>query len=87
MDVELIEIREFLASHPPFDQLADETLDRLPKELTIRYLRRGTPFPPQDAERPFLYLVRKGAIELRNRSDELVAKWNEDNPEDPVLIN
>jgi CBS domain-containing protein len=77
MDVELIEIREFLASHPPFDQLTDEALDRLPKELTIRYLRRGTPFPPQDAECACLYIVRKGAIELRNTSDELVAKFGE----------
>ncbi len=77
MDVELIEIREFLASHPPFDQLTDEALDRLPKELTIRYLRRGTPFPPQDAEHAALYIVRKGAVELRNASDELAAKFAE----------
>ncbi len=77
MEVELIEIREFLASHPPFDQLSDEALDHLPRELTIRYLRRGTPFPPQDAGQNCLYIVRKGAIELRNPNDELVAKYAE----------
>ena len=77
MEVELIEIREFLANHPPFDQLSDDVLDRLPKELTIRYLRRGTPFPPQDADGAALYIVRKGAVELRNDSDELIAKFAE----------
>lgn len=77
MEVELIEIRDFLASHPPFDQLSDEVLDQLPKELTVRYLRRGTPFPPPDAGQPGLYIVRKGAVELRNASDELVTKYGE----------
>lgn len=77
MDVELIEIREFLAGRPPFDQLCDELLDKLPRELTVRYLRRGTPFPPQDAEQACLYVLRKGAVELRNDRDELVAKYGE----------
>lgn len=77
MDVELIEIREFLAGYPPFAQLTDECLDRLPRELTVRYLRRGTPFPPTDATAPCLYIVRTGAVELRNRKDELVAKFGE----------
>lgn len=74
MDIELIEIRDFLADHPPFDQLDDAVLDHLPKDLTIRYLRRGSPFPPRDADRPCLYIVRKGAVELRNDQDELVSK-------------
>lgn len=48
MDVELIEIREFLASNAPFDQLPEATLEALPKRLSVRYLRRGTAFPPGD---------------------------------------
>ncbi|MGQ9831056.1 MAG: hypothetical protein ACUVQI_05485 [Thermochromatium sp.] len=47
MDVELIEIQEFLASHPPFDQLPEETLACLPRRLSVRYFRCGTPFPPE----------------------------------------
>jgi len=77
MDVELIEIRDFLASHHPFDLLATATLDHLPKDLAVRYLRRGTPFPPEDADQPYLYVIRAGAIELRNDRDELVAKFGE----------
>jgi CBS domain-containing protein len=77
MDVELLEIQEFLASHAPFDQLPPETLERLPKRLSVRYFRRGTPFPPGDADQPYLYLIRRGAVELRDPQGELVSKLAE----------
>ena len=77
MDVELIEIQEFLASHPPFDQLPPETLERLPKRLSVRYFRRGSPFPPQDADQSYLYVIRRGAVELRDQQGELVGKLAE----------
>lgn len=77
MDIELIEIQEFLASHPPFDQLPAETLERLPKRLSVRYFRRGTPFPPVDAEQPYLYVIRRGAVELRDPQGELLGKLAE----------
>ncbi|MFY9976434.1 MAG: putative nucleotidyltransferase substrate binding domain-containing protein [Chromatiaceae bacterium] len=77
MDVELIEIQEFLASHPPFDKLPADTLERLPKRLTVRYFRRGTSFPPADADQPYLYIIRRGAIELRDTQGELFGKLAE----------
>jgi CBS domain-containing protein len=77
MNVELSEIRDFLATVPPFDQLPEEDLARLPKEIAVRYLRRGTSLPPQDVDIPYLMVVRTGAIELRNDEDELVSKFAE----------
>lgn len=77
MNVELSEIRDFLAAVPPFDQLSEEDLDRLPKEVAIRYLRRGTSLPPSDLDSPYFMVVRTGAIELRNENDELVSKFAE----------
>jgi len=77
MDVELIEIQEFLASHPPFDQLPEETLARLPRRLSVRYFRRGTPFPPEVPDPPCIYILRRGAVELRNMRGELVGKLAE----------
>ncbi len=77
MQVELMEVRDFLAGHPPFDQLPADVLERLPRSLTIRYLRRGKAFPPDDADGAYLYLVRQGALELRSDRDELVAKYGE----------
>ena len=77
MEIELVEIRDFLASHPPFDHLPDEALDRLPRSLSVRYFRRGTPFPPGDADGPYLYLIRRGAVELRNVAGQLVSRLGE----------
>lgn len=77
MEIELIEIREFLAALHPFDALPDEALDRLPKMLSVRYLRRGTPVPPTDADARYLYIVRQGAVETRDRRGDLIAKLGE----------
>jgi CBS domain-containing protein len=77
MDIELIEIQEFLTNHPPFDQLPAEALARLPKRLSVRYFRRGTPFPPDDADQAYLYILRKGAVELRDPLGELIGKLAE----------
>lgn len=77
MDIELIEIRDFLARHHPFDLLPDAVLGQLPKQLSVRYFRRGIPFPPADADQPYLYIVRRGAIVLRNKRGELIGKLAE----------
>jgi CBS domain-containing protein len=79
MDVELIEIRDFLATHPPFDLLPPQTLDRLPRRLTVQYFRRGSAFPPEVAEgvEPSLYILRRGAVELRDAAGDLLGKLAE----------
>lgn len=77
MDVELIEIRDFLASHYPFNLLPADEIERLPRRLSIRYVRRGMPYPPPDADRPYLYILRRGAVELRDERGELVSKLAE----------
>ncbi|WP_296899248.1 CBS domain-containing protein, partial [Thiohalocapsa sp.] len=77
MDVELIEIRDFLASHAPFDRLPDATLDSLPKRLSVRYVRRGSAFPPEDDPEPCLYILRRGAAEMRDEDGNLAGKLAE----------
>ncbi len=76
MHVELREIRDFLAGHPPFHLLPEAVLDQLPQWIEIRYLRRGDPFPP-DGEQPRLFVVRKGAVALHDRSGRLREKLGE----------
>lgn len=77
MEIELQEIRDFIAQHPPFDVLDDETLDGLPKNLTIRYFRQGATFPDSTIDNKNLYIVRSGAIEIRNQDAQLVDKLAE----------
>jgi CBS domain-containing protein len=77
MEIELVEIRDFLAQRPPFDVLPEEQLNELPKLLDIRYLRRASTFPPLDAERSYIYILRSGAVELLDEEDQLVEKLGE----------
>ena len=72
MEIELIEIREFLAAHHPFDALPGDVLDRLPKLLSVRYLRRGTQLPLTNDAGNDIYIVRQGAVEIRDRGGELI---------------
>ena len=77
MEVELLEIRDFLAAHHPFDQLPDAALSELPKQLDIRYYRRDAAIPDLGGLDDHLYIIRSGAIELKSPNDELVARLGE----------
>jgi CBS domain-containing protein len=72
---ELRDVRDFLGRHAPFSSLPGDVLDRLPRSLSVRYLRRGSAFPPADMGN-FL-VIRKGAVELRDGAGELVEKLAE----------
>lgn len=76
MEIELLEIRDFLAAHHPFDQLPDEVLSTIPGKLQVRYFRRGASIPESGNLKSFLYIIRTGAIEL-NDDEELLARLAE----------
>jgi len=76
METELIEIHDFLAAQPPFDHLSEQQLNELSEHIQIRYFRRGTAFPPQPDEDAF-YILRSGAVELRNAQGKLSEKLAE----------
>lgn len=77
MEIELKEVRDFIAGHAPFNSLAADVLDTLPRQVTTRYLRRGSTFPPADIEEDTLFIIRSGAIELRDEKDNLIGKLAE----------
>jgi CBS domain-containing protein len=77
MEAELLEIRDFLAAHHPFDQLQDEQLSALPGKLEIRYERRGADVAKIDNAEQFLYMIRTGAVEVRGADDKLLARLGE----------
>ncbi|MDQ5903089.1 MAG: hypothetical protein QG672_676 [Pseudomonadota bacterium] len=85
MNVELIEIRDFLADYPPFSLLDPAALDALPKQMAVRYQRRGSAFPPA-GESAALYVVRKGAIEQRNADGKLVDMLGEGDVFDALCL-
>lgn len=74
LDVELAEIRDFLAAHAPFDTLPGAVLESLPPRLAVGYHRRGTVVLAEGAVPDELLVVRSGAVELRDRDGELVER-------------
>ncbi len=77
MEIELVEIRDFIAQHHPFDLLSVDLLNSLTEKLEVRYIRRGQCFPPKDNKAPYLYIIRTGAIELRDLDNKLQGKLAE----------
>lgn len=61
-DVELSEIRDFLAGEHPFDDLPGTVLDGLPGKLRVEYFRRGTRIIEVGKDNHSLYVVRSGAV-------------------------
>lgn len=69
MNGELEEIREFLDRCPDLAPLPAASRNAFVRRLTLRYLRAGSRFPP-DTE-PGLWIVRTGALEIRDAHDRL----------------
>lgn len=77
MDIELIEIRDFLKIHHPFDLLPEEALENLPTAIEVRYARRGTVLFSPGEENDFLWVVRTGAVETLDPDGNLLARLSE----------
>ena len=77
MEIEIIEIRDFIMAHPPFDILDKTSLNTITNALTIKYMRRGSSFSEFKESDNYLYIIRTGAIEFRDKDDQLNAKLAE----------
>ena len=66
VEVELAEVRDFLAAHHPFDDLPRQQLERVATTLKIEYFRRGTRIISRGEDNHHLYVVRSGAVELHD---------------------
>jgi len=77
MEIELIEIRDFIMAHPPFDVLDKTALNEITRALTIKYMRRGALFSELNKTNKYLYIIRSGAIEFRDKDNQLSDKLAE----------
>lgn len=64
MDVELAEVRDFLAAHHPYGQLPEQELRELPKRLVTKYFRRGTQLLEVGQYNDYLHIVRTGGVHI-----------------------
>ncbi len=72
LDVELAEVRDFLAAHPPFDELPREELESLPAQLSVEYFRRGRDIIAHGRDNTALYVLRSGAVDVIDQHGRLV---------------
>lgn len=72
LDVELSEIRDFLAQHEPFADLPPAVLTALPPRLCLEYFRRGTEILARGLDNHHLYVLRSGAADILDAQDALV---------------
>jgi CBS domain-containing protein len=72
MEVELQEIRDFVAAVPPFDLLPEDVLNHLVRRLGIRYIRRGKSLPADADSSSSLFFIRQGSVSLYSSDDELL---------------
>jgi len=77
MEIELAEIRDFIAEHSPFNVLSIEQLNEVTNNISIRYYRRGNEFSFLDKDQPYFFILRTGAIEFRNKENSLIDKFAE----------
>jgi CBS domain-containing protein len=77
MDIELIEIRDFIAAQHPFDLLPEDELATLAKAVSVRYLRRGAVLMEPGERVGELSLVRSGALETVSPEGALLARLGE----------
>ncbi len=77
MEIELKEIRDFIAVLPPFNRLPENVVDEVTRKITIHYVRDGKPLPIEGETEPHLYIIRKGLISIRATDRELMAHLGE----------
>lgn len=77
MQAELIEIRNHLSQFPPFDELSEETLIYVVKNIEVAYFRAGTDILTVGEPNEFLHYIRSGAVELYRRTGILFNRITE----------
>jgi CBS domain-containing protein len=59
---------DFLGDQPPYDALDPKDLERLARRVEVEYVTAGTEIVPADGPAAgYLYVVRKGMVEVRDR--------------------
>src|SRR5690625_1505301 len=71
MDVELDQIRDFLAQHQPYQDLPPEILDEMPARLQVAYFRRGAVVIELGARNEHAHILRSGAVDILDSLGEL----------------
>lgn len=67
MQIELIEIRDHLNRFAPFDNLPEQILDAIARQVQVGYFKAGSEILAVGAPIHELHYVRSGAVEIHRR--------------------
>lgn len=76
-DIEITEIKQFLAQIVPFDSLSSAALSRAAKGLRISYFSANSGHIEIDYDNPQLYIVRTGGFEVRDKQGNMLDRLGE----------
>jgi CBS domain-containing protein len=71
MEVELLEIQDFIRQYPPFDQLPEEAVTEVAQNIEISYYRADSSIVELNDKIHELYMVRSGVVEIYRRNGDL----------------
>lgn len=75
--IEIPEIERFLAGLPAFDALHSDERNLAARAMTVEYFRAGSEILALGRPNDELHIIRSGAVELRDKDDELVTRLAE----------
>jgi hypothetical protein len=77
MQIEQLEILDFLRAHRPFDELPEEALQRTAVTIDVRYYKAGERIVEFGEVAEYWHLVRSGAVEVFRRNGTLYNRLTE----------
>ncbi len=74
MEIEQLEIQDFLKNLEPLNQLDEQDLNLVTNNIEIEYIRKNQVILDFKDISAYVYLIRSGAIDIYNTDDELYAR-------------
>jgi len=71
MQIEQLEVFDFLQTHPPFDALPREALEQVATSVDVSYYKAGEQIVDFDETSEYWYVLRSGAVEVFRRDGTL----------------
>src|SRR5690606_7078952 len=69
--IEQLEVLDFLRTHPPFEALPPDLLERVAAAIDVRYYKSGEPIIEFGQPSESWHVVRSGAVEVFRRDGTL----------------
>ncbi|MFK7686100.1 cyclic nucleotide-binding domain-containing protein, partial [Aeromonas caviae] len=71
MEIEQLEVLNFISRHPPFSDLPEVELRKIAKNIEVAYYKKDTDILKYGSPIHDLYMIRSGVVEVYRRNGEL----------------